>query len=240
MVSLKRFYKTALAVATNDKWTIHLDERPLKTPEQKMLVVDDEAIAIEIAREWSNQNEIISPSSMPVHNIIVTSTDKSDAITRQAIVNELTPYIDGDLIFYHAPDPIGLTELQGHLWGSAIDQFEKIASVKPEITHDLVALRQTDNYHAYITHFIENLSSLYFTIFQLLVSLSGSPLCSLLLIQNEINAEEFDKITHAESDFYQKHYKFKSEDIAPEEIKAREQFRVDLDACDFILRTLQK
>lgn len=239
MANLHRFYKQALTVQDNDAWMVHLDDRPLKTPEKNPLRISSKSIADKIVMEWDAQDKVISPETMPVHNIIVTSIDKSAPDIRQAIFNELHPYVGGDLIFYHAPDPVGLKNAQDQIWGKALDEFTALSGIKPDITFDLVALKQSDDYHAYMTDFINQLSDINFTVFQLMTSLSGSPLSSFLFLHGKITAQEFDQIAHVEPDFYQRHYKLEHNDMAPDEIKARKQFGIDLEACDFIMKSIK-
>lgn len=192
-----------------------------------------------VRHEWEAQTDGIVPSSMPVYSILVTAIDKSSPDDRQGILSELTPYIDGDLVFYHAPDPIGLTQYQANLWGDAIDTFENKYKIRPNITHDLTALRQSTAYHDVILDFINTLSDIEFTVFHILVSSVGSPLVACLAIQNIYNADEIVNIMNAESDFYHKHYKFKDEDISPDERKKNELLQRDIIACMAIIRTLK-
>ena len=241
--AIQRFYKqTSLVPFDEDnvtRYTIHLDGKPLNTPSKNPFKVHNEALAKLVQHEWNSQAQTIDPVTMPVYSILVTSIDKSSDEDKESIISELSPYIDGDLMFYHAPDPVGLTQYQSELWGGAIDAFEHRYNVRPSITHDLVALKQSSDYHRVIMDEIQSMSDVEFTIFHVLVSLGGSPLVACLAIRGEYGAQAIIKILNAESDFYQKHYKFNADDIAPDERKKNELLQIDINACMAILDTLK-
>jgi len=238
---MKRFYKKASYSPLQDGvgYSILLDDRPLNTPSKNIFTVDNEQLATLVSDEWNAQGDTIIPATMPIYSILVTAIDKSNADDRNGITKELTPYIDGDLVFYHAPDPIGLTHYQADIWGAAIDAFVTFYKTRPDITHDLIALKQSEDYHLAILNEIKSLSNIEFTIFHILVSIGGSPLVACLALRRHYDSEQIIKILNAESDFYHKHYKFKDDDIAPDERQKNELIQRDINACMDILGALK-
>lgn len=235
---MKKFYKTASTKADEENsgsWQIYLDDRPIKTPDGNPILIQSKSIADKVVDEWNAQEDQILPATMPIYSILVTATDKSDQDSRDQIFQELSPYFDGDLLFYHAPDPDGLVLVQKSLWGGALEQFEKSYNINPITTYDLVALRQPDEYHKILRDYIQSLSPIEFTIFHLSVSLSGSPLSTLLFMEKAIDKDAFEAIVFAEQDFYQKLYKLEADDVPPEDAITRKTFRQEVEACQILL-----
>ena len=64
--SMQKFYKSAGIVKTTLGFQILLDGRPIKTPEKQPFIVPTEALGIEIALEWQDQDKFILQNKMPL------------------------------------------------------------------------------------------------------------------------------------------------------------------------------
>lgn len=169
----KRFWKTATVRPSPDGFGIRLDERPVRTPAKRLLVLPTRGFAEAIAREWDDQHDQIDPLSMPFTRSANAALDK--VMPQKAeVADMLTAYGDSDLLCYRAEYPQVLVERQAALWDPILDWAEEAldARLHPRVgvmhaPQDAVALEKlSERVHA-------------MTIFELaafhdLVSLSGS------------------------------------------------------------------
>ncbi len=72
----KRFWKGVVVDSEDAGFVIRLDDRPVKTPAKRPLVVPTEAIASQIAEEWDAQTELIDPATMPWTRSANSAIDK--------------------------------------------------------------------------------------------------------------------------------------------------------------------
>lgn len=111
----KRFYDQVDTVPAETGYSVHLDERSLKTPMRNALVVPSQALADGIAREWSEQREVIDPATMSLTRLTNSTID--GVIPQQSdVIEDIVKYAGHDLICYRAEGPQTLTERQRQVW----------------------------------------------------------------------------------------------------------------------------
>jgi chaperone required for assembly of F1-ATPase len=115
----KRFWKEATAVACDGGFTVHLDDRPVRTPLKTPLAVPTLAMAQAIAAEWDAQTGLIKPQTMPVTRSANSAIDK---IVPQfdEVATLLAAYGASDLICYRAEAPQALVARQAQAWDPII------------------------------------------------------------------------------------------------------------------------
>ncbi|MEO0866013.1 MAG: ATP12 family chaperone protein, partial [Pseudomonadota bacterium] len=116
----KRFWTDVSVVADENAFTIKLDDRPVRTPAKRALVVPTEAMARRIADEWQAQSEAIDPKSMPWTRSANAAIDKV-ALQRDEVKEYLAGYADTDLLLYRAESPDALVERQRVQWDPVLD-----------------------------------------------------------------------------------------------------------------------
>src|SRR3954468_22311682 len=81
----KRFYAGAGIAEKAGGFGITLDDKPVRTPSRRMLLVPTREIAEFIAEEWAAQNELIDPTTMPItrlaNSVIDAVADRAEAVT---------------------------------------------------------------------------------------------------------------------------------------------------------------
>lgn len=110
-----RFYRQASAGVAGEAFQILLDGRPVRTPARLPLTAPAHGLADAIAAEWGAQREAIDPSNMPLTrlaNAIIDGVAQAPAPVAAAIEQ----YLASDLLFYRAPAPQGLVDLQARHW----------------------------------------------------------------------------------------------------------------------------
>ena len=72
----KRFWKDVHVVSSEAGFFIKLDNKILKTPAKRQLVLPTEALAKKVAAEWNQQAEEIDPTIMPFTKSTNAALDK--------------------------------------------------------------------------------------------------------------------------------------------------------------------
>ena len=97
--NLKRFYKEASAIKTDDGFTVALDGKPVKTPGKRDLVVPLEVIAEAIVAEWQEQGETIDVPAMAMLRLAATAIDRV-AVNRAEVDAVTLKFAETDLLCY--------------------------------------------------------------------------------------------------------------------------------------------
>lgn len=116
----KRFYKKATAGPLDDGYTVLLDDRPVRTPARRALLLPDEASAQLIADEFEAQKETIDPAIMPVCRLANTAID-GVAEDPQAVFEDIVKFAGSDLLCYRAEAPNELVEFQNDKWDPVLE-----------------------------------------------------------------------------------------------------------------------
>lgn len=117
---VKRFWKTAQVVGSDDGYSVQLDGRPVRTPAKALLEIPTPELAQAIAAEWDAQRGTVDPTTMPVTCAANAAIDRV-ATHRAEIVGMLAAYGDSDLTCYRAEQPQQLAERQAAAWDPLLD-----------------------------------------------------------------------------------------------------------------------
>ena len=118
--NLKRFYKEASAIKTDDGFTVALDGKPVKTPGKRDLVVPLEVIAEAIVAEWQEQGETIDVPAMAMLRLAATAIDRV-AVNRAEVDAVTLKFAETDLLCYRARQPPELVARQAKSWQPLLD-----------------------------------------------------------------------------------------------------------------------
>jgi len=199
---MKRVHKLASHTKTEDGFVIQLDGKSVKTPVGQPLAAPNRAIADAVVKEWSEQGEEILPDTMPVTQFLSTALDRTRE--RDAITKSLLKYLDTDLLCYRTKEPAELMKRQKEVWDRWLTWFDEHFESPLEVTFGIDALKQDEDTHKQIWNYIEALDEFYFTVLQVVTSLTGSIVLGLAFLEHEaspedvFNAAELEEIYHAE------------------------------------------
>lgn len=121
---MKRFYKTVAAAPEATGFSIRLDERPIRTPSRKLLLLPQERLAEAVAGEWAAQGEIIRPDAMPLTRLANTAVDQLPERRDDALA-EIMGYASADLLCYREATPAELATRQALSWQPWLDWSTK-------------------------------------------------------------------------------------------------------------------
>jgi chaperone required for assembly of F1-ATPase len=87
-------------------------------------------------------------------------------------------------------EPIDLAKRQKEVWDRWLTWFDEQFESPLEVTFKLDALTQDPDTHKQIWNYLESLDDYYFTVLQIITSLSGSIVLGLAFLEHEAMAED--------------------------------------------------
>lgn len=121
MIGRKRFWTEAQARAAQaGGFGVYLDDRPLRTPEKRLLVLPSPALAGAIAAEWAAIEGEIQPDRLPFTRAANSAIDRV-AADPEPVIDALAAYGDADLLCYRADGPEPLQARQAAQWDPWLD-----------------------------------------------------------------------------------------------------------------------
>lgn len=234
---MKRFYKLTSTAQEAGGWTICLDGRPVKTPSKATLLVQNEALAQEIAQEWAQQGEEIVPDTMPLMQIATTRQD-AVRINRADMESEILKFTDTDLLCYQTDEPEDLASVQKNVWGESLDWFFVHYGVRPAVTTALGKISQEPAYHDAIASYVEALDDARFTVLQIIVPMSGSIILAMRFCEGDITPQELLAAARLEENWRGALYYEELHGRDPIEEKRQDAMLRDLKACARYLELL--
>ena len=153
---MKRFWREARVVEREDGFAIALDDRPVRTPGKRTLVVPNRALADAIADEWRGQGDTVEPSEMPLTRYANSAAD-GVTLRRAEVIDEVARYGASDLICYRATDPPELVERQSVGWQPLVDWMASDFGIRLEIVSGVLPVAQSqatvDAFHVAVSAF---------------------------------------------------------------------------------------
>ncbi|MEM9578856.1 MAG: ATP12 family protein [Pseudomonadota bacterium] len=169
----KRFWKATQVSETAEGFGISLDGRPVKTPAKRLLQVPTRAFADAIAAEWSAQEEIIDPLSMPFTRSANAAVDKV-AQQHSEVAEMIAAYGDSDLLCYRAGHPDALVSRQSQQWDPILDWAADALGARLLAREGVIHAPQDPSALRLLSARVHAMSAFELTGFHDLVSLSGS------------------------------------------------------------------
>jgi chaperone required for assembly of F1-ATPase len=186
---MKRFFKTAEAVTTENGFSVLLDGRPIKTPAKADLVLPTEALAQAIAKEWDAQVEDIDPAAMPLMKFAATAIDRVIP-QREKVIDDMAAFGGTDLVCYRANYPERLIKKQSDAWDPLVKWVADTHGVALTVTIGVGYVAQDETGQARLRDVLNGESDLRLAALHDVVSLTGSLVMALAVLAGNLNAEE--------------------------------------------------
>lgn len=186
--AMKRFWDAVSYEATESGYQIKLDQRPVRTPAKKPLVVPSEVIAARVAGEWDAQIEQVDPGSMPWTRTANAAIDKV-ALQRRDVMDHLAGYAGTDLLCYRAESPDSLAHRQEEVWGPILVWLADRFDVRLRKTAGIMPVDQNPADIARLAKTMEPMTDFQLTGFHDLVGLSGSFAIGLAVVEDAFQTE---------------------------------------------------
>ncbi|MEA3041302.1 MAG: hypothetical protein QOC65_791 [Sphingomonadales bacterium] len=185
---MKRFYREAAVRPGADGGEVLLDQRPVKTPARRALILPTAALAEAVAAEWNAQGEEVRPLTMPLTGLANAALDRV-APDKEAFAASLAQYGDSDLVCYRADGPASLVARQAALWDPILAWARRRYDVDFEIVTGIIHRPQPPATLARLTHAVVTRDAFALAALAPLVTISGSLLIALALAEEAIDLD---------------------------------------------------
>jgi len=116
----KRFYRNAGIEQVDGGFAVTLDDKPIRTPSGRVVIVPVKNLAEAVAAEWQAQGEMLAPLMMPLtrfaNSVAEGVVDRVDLVR-----DDIAKYLQSDLLFYRAGHPDGLVQRESEHWDPVLD-----------------------------------------------------------------------------------------------------------------------
>jgi chaperone required for assembly of F1-ATPase len=227
----KRFYARAGVVEGRDGFAIILDDKPIRTPSGRQVVVPVRVIADAIVAEWEAQKEFIDPLTMPMtrfaNSVVEAVVDRVEAVT-----SDIAKYFQSDLLFYRAGHPAALVAREAAHWDPPLFWAADALGAHFILAEGIMHVRQPDSAIAAARAALPadpwSVAALH-----VVTTLTGSALLALALLRGALDQDQVWAAAHVDEDWNIEKWG------ADEEVVARRAARlVDFRAAAAILEAL--
>ena len=119
----KRFWRATAVAEADGGFAVHLDGRPVKTPQGQGLVLPNRELAEKVEAEWAAVVDQVQYEAMPLTRLGFAAIDRMDAVL-DATVAEVLRYAETDLVCYPSEYPAALIAREAAAWLPLIDWAE--------------------------------------------------------------------------------------------------------------------
>ena len=194
-----RFYARAGAVEGKDGFAITLDDKPIRTPSGRQMVVPVRAIADAIVAEWDAQQEFIDPLTMPMtrfaNSVVDAVVDRVDAVTE-----DVAKYFQSDLLFYRAGHPEGLVAREAAHWDPLLFWAADALGAHFILAEGIVHVQQPESAivaaRAALPSDPWSIAALH-----VITTLTGSALLALALLRGVVDPDQAWAAAHVDEDW---------------------------------------
>ncbi len=219
---MKRFYKQAACVSTDNGFTIELDGRPIKTPARNPLNLPTSQLAEAIAAEWDAQGEDIDPATMPLTALAQGALDQV-AHERDRIIGRIAAFSDSDMLYYRGDESQqALADHQAKKWDPLLDWARTRYDVSFTLTHGIMHQSQPDQTIARLSEAVEAQDDFTIAAMLSLVGLAGSLVAILALIEGAYDADTLWPLMNLEELWQEEQWGRDDLAVATREIKQAE------------------
>ena len=227
----KRFYARAGVAEGRDGFAVTLDDKPIRTPSGRQVVVPAAEIADLIVAEWEAQQEFIDPLTMPMtrfaNSVVDAVVDRVDAVTE-----DVAKYFQSDLLFYRAGHPEALVAREAAHWDPLLFWAADTLGAHFILAEGIVHVRQPESAIAAARAVLPgdpwSIAALH-----VITTLTGSALLALALLHGVIDSDRAWAAAHVDEDWNSEKWG------VDDEVAARRTTRlVDFRAAAGILKAL--
>jgi chaperone required for assembly of F1-ATPase len=185
---VRRFWKRAEAVATEDGWSVELDGKPLRTPGKLLLVVPAEALSRAIAAEWNDASETVDPRAMAMTGLANAAIERVEPDSAKFAAG-LVRYGEADLFCYRAEGPDKFVERQVAAWDPLLAWARRRFDVDFAITHGITHVPQPAGTAQRLGHAVAAMDAFRLAALSPLVTIGGSLVAALAVAEGAVEAE---------------------------------------------------
>ncbi|HCR65536.1 MAG TPA: hypothetical protein DIW38_03360, partial [Oceanicaulis sp.] len=195
----KRFYKEVSLQPGEGGWSVLLDGRPVKTPAKRALQVPSETLAQALAAEWSAQETVIDPFTMPITRILHVALDRIEGV-REGAAEEVAKFGRTDLLSHRA-DESGLAARQSELWDPYLEWARTALDAPLNAAATVLALEQPESSIEALKARALAQDDLRLTALVSATPILGSAILAFALLEGEADAEAVWTAARVDDDY---------------------------------------
>ena len=196
----RRVWTRTAAEPVAGGWQVTLDGKPIRTPGKLPLVLPTEALARAIAEEWDAQTDRIDPGAMPLTRAANSAIEKV-APQFAAVADMLAEYGGTDLLSYRADHTEVLATRQAAEWDPLIDWAAVALKAPLRITEGVIPVPQDPAALARLRDRLDRLTPWQLTALHDLVTLPGSLILGLAVLEGRIDAATAHRLARLDEDY---------------------------------------
>jgi chaperone required for assembly of F1-ATPase len=185
---MKRFWKTAEAVAGPDGWQVQLDGRPVRTPARALLLLPNPRLAEAVAAEWQASPETVDPRAMPLTGLSNAALDRVSP-SHEEFAASLARYAASDLLCYRADSPAALVERQAERWDPLLQWARRRFDVDFAVTSGVAPVDQPAATLARLKQAFAALAPFELAGLSPVITVGGSAVAALALFEQAVDVD---------------------------------------------------
>ena len=194
---MKRFWTS---VTIDPDHVIRLDGKPVRTPGRRPLTLPQPALAEAVAGEWRSVGDRVDPRLMMLTGLANAAIDRIEP-DPSTFAAGLAVFAESDLLCYRADSPPTLIERQAALWDPLLDWARTRYDVHFEVTVGIMHRPQPPATLARLRDAVTARSAFELAGLSPIVTISGSLIAALALIEHAATAETVWRAAELDEDF---------------------------------------
>ena len=202
---LKRFWEQAHVAKIEGGFTVTLDERPLKTPQKRALIVPSKMLAAEIAAEWQAIEGKVETATMPYTSFAHAGLDQA-VDERAEIAAKISLYGETDLLCYRAEAPQELVKRQAEAWDPLLAWSAETLGAPLTPTAGIVHLAQPEASLKSLTAYVQPFQGFALKALYDWVTISGSLVLGLAVAKKRLTAAEGWRLSRVDENWQEEQW----------------------------------
>ncbi len=202
---LKRFWEQAHVAKVEGGFTVTLDERPLKTPQKRALIVPSKMLAAEIAAEWQAIEGKVETATMPYTSFAHAGLDQA-VDERAEIAAKISLYGETDLLCYRAEAPQELVKRQAEAWDPLLAWSAETLGAPLAPTAGIVHLAQPEASLKSLTAHVQPYQGFALKALYDWVTISGSLVLGLAVAKKRLTAAEGWRLSRVDENWQEEQW----------------------------------
>ena len=202
---LKRFWKQANVAEVDAGFAVHLDDRPLKTPLKRPLILPSQALAAEIAAEWQAIEGKVETGKMPFTSFAHAALDQA-VDERAEIAAKIALYGETDLLCYRAEAPQELVQCQAEAWDPLLQWSAEELDAPLKTTAGIVHVAQPEESLKTLANHVQPIQGFALKALYDWVTISGSLVLSLAVAKGRLSAADAWNLSRVDETWQEKQW----------------------------------
>ncbi|MEM8839020.1 MAG: ATP12 family protein [Pseudomonadota bacterium] len=199
----KRFFDQVGVRQSEDPpgYEITLDDRPVRTPARRAVVLKSIETAEALAVEWRAQETVIDPKDMPLTRLVNSALDGVET-QKEAVRSEIAKFAATDLLCYRAETPERLVERQNAAWDPVLAYFDDRYGCRFHLAGGIIPVEQPVQSLETVRTLVERFDDpLQLAALHSMTTLLGSCLLTLALSDDVVSPDEAWAAAHLDEDW---------------------------------------